>query len=232
MKTSHKTKNTKTKASKLTPKNIAVIVVCIIVPAIIGICSGDLIIGGTLLATGLLSSYCASLQKRYNYIFAFVNALLIAYVGFKNNLFGSFAINAFIFAPLEAFGFFAWSQNLDKKKKVKIRKLTTKNAILVVCICLVGSIIFGYLLTKIPTQQMAFLDSTISCIDICALVMMNLRFRESWWLWVISGVLAIIMWSVALLEGGDNALMRLIAAIGFLIINAYGATKWHRELKS
>ncbi|MBR3132131.1 nicotinamide mononucleotide transporter [Candidatus Saccharibacteria bacterium] len=229
MKTSRKTKN---KETKLTTTNIAVILACIIVPAIIGFYSGDLLIGGSLLAANLLGSYTAIIQKRINYVFDFISALLVAFVGYENDFFGSFFMSLFIFAPIEIAGFLAWGRHLDKKKKiVEIRKLTPKNAFIVTSLCVLGSITFGYLLTKIPTQQMAFLDSTICCLDICALILFSLRYRESWWLWVISGALSVIMWSIALFEGGDNSFMRLLTAIGFLIFDTYGAINWHQKLK-
>ena len=219
------------KHSKLTWKNILVLSLCVIVPAILGIISGDLLVGGALVATSFLGSYLSILQKRTAYFFGFTNAFLIAFVGLKNGFFGSFFINVFIFAPLDVMGFLAWSRNLDRRKNVKIRKFNLQKGIFVTLICLIGSVLFGYLLTKIPTQQMAFLDSTICCIDICALVIMNLRYKESWWLWTISGALSVAMWIIALTEGGDNAFMRLVAAIGLFLINAYGAINWHRKLK-
>ena len=151
---------------------------------VIGIYSGYILVGGSLLISGLLSSYLASIGKKSSYVFGFINALLMAYVAYKNNLFGSFVVDTFIFAPLEVYGFVSWGHNLDKKKNVKIRKFTLKDSITVISIFIFGSVILGYLLTLIPCQQMAFLDSTINCIDICALVLINLRFKESWWLWI------------------------------------------------
>ena len=230
MKTPQKTKKQNTN-QKVTSQNITIILFCIIASVVIGVHTGDLIIGSILLATGLINSYLTGLQKRSGYILGVINALLLAYVGLKNNFFGSFSINAFIIAPLEVIGFLAWSQNLDKKKNTIIRKLSLRNSIILVGSCIVGSIVFGYLLTLIPDQNMAFLDSTICCIDICALVIMNLRYEESWWLWILSGILSVIMWAIALAEGGENAFMRLLAAIGFLSTSIYGAIKWYKKLK-
>ena len=199
---------------------------------IIGYLSGDLVLGGLLLATGLITSYFASIRKRANYIVGFVNALLLSYVAYKNNLFGSFAVNAFIFAPLEIYGFIAWSRNLDSKKDVKIRKFNLKLSLIVVSSCVIGSVLLGLMLTLIPGQQLAFMDSTINCLDICALILLNLRYNESWILWVMSGILSVIIWAIALSNGGANAFMRLLAAIGFLVVNTYGAIKWYSKLKS
>ena len=218
---------TKTKTEKFKTKDYLVIILCILIPAIIGFVTGDLIIGGSLLITGLLGSYFAGNGKRINYLFGFINALLIAYVAYENNLFGSFFVNTVIFTPLEIYGFLSWSKNLDKNKNVKARKFTLKKALIITSSCILGSIIFGYILSLIPGQNLAFADSTMCCLDISALTLMNLRYKEAWWIWVVSGALAVAVWIDTLIGGGANALMRLIAAIGFLAINIYGAIKWN-----
>lgn len=211
-------------------KKIIVIALCILIPATIGFLSNDILIGGTLLATGLLSSYLASIGKRSGYIFGIINDLLIAYVTFKNNLFGSFVNNALVFAPIELVGFIMWGRNLDENRNVKPKKLTPSKSILVMSGCIVSSIITGYILSSIPGQQLAFMDSFTNCLDLCALILMNLRYKEAWILWVISGILAIVIWTIAFFNNGESAFMLLISEISFLVIDTYGAFKW--SLKS
>ena len=171
------------------------------------------------------------IYRRSNYIFGAISAFLIAYTAYINNFFGSFAINAFIFIPLELYGFVAWSRHLDSNKNVKARRFTFKNSVIVTSSCTIGSVIIGYLLTLIPGQQLAFIDSTICCLDICSLILLNLRFLECWWLWTLSGILSIVMWSVALINGGDNATMRLITAVCFTVLSLYGIIKWNSKAK-
>ena len=98
----------------------------------IGYLSGDIIVGSILVATGLLGSYFGGIGKRIGYIFGFVNFLLIAYVSYINNLFGSSIVNAVVFAPLEIYGFISWSHNLDKTHSIKIRKFTLKTSLIVI----------------------------------------------------------------------------------------------------
>ena len=217
--------------TKLNPREYSIIVLCIVGSIILGIISNDLIVGGSLLATSLLSSYLSAIYRRSNYIFSAISAFLIAYTAYINNFFGSFAINVFIFIPLELYGFIAWSRHLDSNKNVKPKKFSFRNSVIVTGSCTIGSVILGYLLTLIPNQQLAFIDSTICCLDICSLILLNLRFRECWWLWTLSGILSIVMWAVALIGGGDNAMMRLITAICFTIISIYGIIKWNSKAK-
>lgn len=218
------------KKNKITAE-IWPIAACIIVPAIFGCLSGDLLIGGTLFSSGLLAAYLAGKQKRIKSLFSVINAALIAYVAFINHLYGTFFVCTFIFIPLEIYGFINWSQNLDRKKDVKIKQLTPRSALILIATCLAGSFIIGYILTKIPGQQVAFLDAAMNCMDICAIIIMARRYKESWILWIISGSISVVIWAMMLINGGENALMRFISALGFLFINFVGFYKWNYRLK-
>ena len=97
-------------------KNIIITCICTIISLISGIISNDIIIGGTILLTGLLCAYFASEGKRINYILGLINYLLIGYVSFENNLYGIFFFYIFIFSSLQVKGFVTWNKNLDEEK--------------------------------------------------------------------------------------------------------------------
>ena len=97
-------------------KYIIITFICLLMSIIFGIVAKDLIVGGTILATGLLCAYFASEGKRINYILGLINYLLMGYVAFKNNLFGIFFFYIFVFAPLQVNGYLSWNKNLDNNK--------------------------------------------------------------------------------------------------------------------
>ena len=94
-------------------KYIIITVICTALSIISGILTKDLIIGGTILLTGLLCAYFASEGKRVNYILGLINYLLMGYVAFKNNLYGIFFFYIFVFSPLQIKGFFTWKKSLN-----------------------------------------------------------------------------------------------------------------------
>ena len=212
-------------------KYLIIIVLSLIVSIISGIISNDLIIGGTILLTGLLCAYFASEGKRINYILGLINYLLMGYVAFKNNLFGIFFFYIFIFSPLQVNGYITWNKNLDDDNKVNVREFTLKNSIIITLSCIVGSIVLGYLLTLIPTQRLAFMDATSNCINLCGVILMILRFKESWWLWLINNIIDLIIWIITVINGGSGSVMMLLVSIGYLLINIYGVIKWNIEAK-
>lgn len=212
-------------------RNFIITILCLIVSVISGIMSNDLIIGGTILLTGLLCAYFTSEGKRINYILGLINYLLMGYVAFKNNLFGIFFFYIFIFSPLQVNGYITWNKNLDDDNKVNVREFTLKNSIIITLSCIVGSIVLGYLLTLIPTQRLAFMDATSNCINLCGVILMILRFKESWWLWLINNIIDLIIWIITVINGGSGSVMMLLVSIGYLLINIYGVIKWNIEAK-
>lgn len=212
-------------------KYLVITILSLIISAISGIISNDLIIGGSILLTGLLCAYFASEGKRINYILGLINYLLMGIVAFKNNLFGIFFFYIFIFSPLQVNGFITWNKNLNDNKNVKVREFTLKNSIIITLSCIIGSIILGYLLTLIPSQRLAFMDATSNCINLCGVILMILRFKESWWLWLINNIIDLIIWIITVINGGNGSVMMLLVSIGYLLINIYGLIKWNIEAK-
>ena len=212
-------------------KYIIITCICFIISLISGIISKDIIVGGTILLTGLLCAYFASEGKRINYILGLINYLLMGYVSFKNNLYGIFFFYIFIFSPLQVKGFVTWNKNLDEEKNVKVREFTLKNSIIIILSCIVGSLILGYLLTLIPSQKLAFMDASSNCINLCGVILMILRFKESWWLWLINNVIDLSIWIITFINKGEGSTMMLLVSIGYLLINVYGIIKWNIEAK-
>ena len=216
---------------EMNKKYFAITIICIIISIISGIISNDLLIGGTILLTGLLCAYFASEGKRINYVLGLINYLLMGYVAFKNNLFGIFFFYLFIFSPLQVKGFITWNKNLNNDSRVKVREFTFKNSIIITLSCIVGSFLLGYLLTLIPSQRLAFMDATSNCINLCGVILMILRFKEAWWIWLINNIIDLIIWIITTANGGNGAIMMLLVSVGYLLINIYGVIKWNIEAK-
>lgn len=215
----------------MSKKYFAITLICLIISIVSGIISNDLFVGGTILLTGLLCAYFASEGKRINYILGLINYLLMGYVAFKNNLFGIFFFYLFVFSLLQVKGFITWNKNLNSDRNVKVREFTFKNSINITLSCIVGSFLLGYLLTLIPSQRLAFMDATSNCINLCGVILMILRFKEAWWIWLINNIIDLIIWIITTINGGKGAIMMLLVSIGYLLINIYGVLKWNIEAK-
>ena len=215
----------------MTKKYIIITLICIVMSIISGIITKDILIGGTILATGLLNAYFASEGKRVNYILGLINYILMGYVAFKNNLFGIFFFYISIFSPLQLHGYISWKKNLDNNKNVKVREFNLKNSIIITLSCIIGSFILGYLLSLIPGQRLAIMDASSNCINLCGVILMILRFKESWWLWLANNIIDLTIWVITAMDRGSNSMMMLLVSLGYLLINIYGVIKWNMEAK-
>ena len=72
---------------------------------------------------------------------------------------------------------------------------------------------------------------TSKCINLCGIILMILRFKESWWLWLINNIIDLIIWFITVINGGSGSVMMLIVSITYLLINIYGIIRWNIEAK-
>lgn len=208
-----------------------IIILSLILSLITGFISNDILIGGSTLFTAILCAYFSSEGKRVSYILAIINYLLIGYTSFKNQLYGLFFFGVIICPILQIEGYINWSKNLNADKTVKVREFTLKNSIIITLSCLIGSFILSYLLTLIPGERIAFMDASSNIINLCGVVLMILRFKESWWIWLINNIIDLSIWLVTFIERGKGSFMMLLVSICYLLINIYGIIKWNKEAK-
>lgn len=212
-------------------KYLIITIICFLISLISGILSHDILIGGLNLLTALLCAYFSSEGKRISYILGLINYLLIGYVSFMNHLYGLFIFGVIICPILQIQGYISWSKNLDEDKNVKVREFTLRNSIIITLSCIIGSIILSYLLTLIPGQRIAFMDAASNTINLCAVILGILRFKECWWIWLINNLIDLGIWIITFIANGQGSFMMLLVSIGYLLINVYGIIKWNIEAK-
>lgn len=200
--------------------------IIIIFSIVCGIITKDYFLGTATLMCGLLNGYYASTRKVCNYVFGLLFCVFNLYVSYLNGLYGIFAFSLIIFVPSQIQGFISWLKNRNKNNEVIVRHFDLKTSLIVIVSSLLGSLGLGYLLTKVPGQNLAFLDSTSTILNVCSIVLMNLRYKEFWIIYLFNNIVDLIIWSINVCYGTPNAMMMLIVSIGYLLINIYGLYKW------
>ncbi len=203
----------------------------IVFSIICGILSKDYFIGTLILICGLLNSYYASLGKIENYIFGGLYSILVGYVSYINGLYGLASLSILVYVPSQIHGYFSWKKNMNEtdKKEVEVRGFTLKFSLMLTFIVVLLSFLFGYLLNLIPSQNLAFLDSSSNIINLSAVVLMNMRYKECWIIWLFNNTIDLIIWIINTVKGTPNSIMMLLVSIGFLSINVYGLYKWFKK---
>ena len=212
-------------------KEIIYTFLIIVFSIICGILSKDYFIGTLILICGLLNSYYASLGKVENYIFGGLYSILVGYVSYINGLYGLASLSILVYVPSQIHGYFSWKKNMNEtdKKEVEVRGFTLKFSLILTFIVVSLSFLFGYLLNLIPSQNLAFLDSSSNIINLSAVVLMNMRYKECWMIWLFNNTIDLIIWIINTVKGTPNSIMMLLVSIGFLSINVYGLYKWFKK---
>lgn len=200
--------------------------IIIIFSIVCGIITKDYFLGTATLMCGLLNGYYASTRKVCNYVFGLLFCIFNLYVSYLNGLYGIFAFSLIIFVPSQIQGFISWLKNRNKNNEVIVRHFDLKTSLIVIVSSLLGSLGLGYLLTKVPGQNLAFLDSTSTILNVCTIVLMNLRYKEFWIIYLFNNIVDLIIWSINVCYGTPNAMMMLIVSIGYLLMNIYGLYEW------
>lgn len=192
---------------------------------ILGVISGDYFWGIITLIFGFLNAYYMAIGKWYNYIFGLLFSLSYAFVCGKNGLFGWVIFTFIFYLPSQISGMISWFKN-KQDDVVEMRSLNLKKSIIVCGSILGGSLLFGYLLHLIPSQQLSFLDGTTQIVNACGIILSLFRFREAWYIWLINNVLDLSIWVINAINSNSDSYMMLITSVMYLVMNVIGVISW------
>lgn len=206
---------------------ILVYIFGITIPFILGILFHDYYLGPITLACGFLNSYYMAIGKWQNYVFGLIFSVTYGLACFYNGLYGMVIFTVLIYTPLQIFGIINWIRH-KKEKQVEMKSLNFKKSMLLCGICISGSILLGFLLSLIPTQNLAFLDSTSQIVNVCGVVLVAMRYREAWYVWLLNNIVDLVIWIINAAGGTANSGMMLITSVMYLIMNIFGIVAWIR----
>ena len=129
------------------------------------------------------------------------------------------------YLPVQIYGIINWFKN-KTDDVVEVKSFNLKNSIIICLSIFVGSFILGFLLSLIPSQNLAFLDSTSQIINISGVVLVSIRFKECWYVWIANNLIDTIIWIVNVINHTANAEMALITSIMYLVMNVVGLVYW------
>lgn len=207
-------------------REILIPIITIIISAALGIIFEDYIIGTLSLVCGFLNAYYMAIGKWYNYIFGILFSVLYMYSCFVNGLYGLVIFTILFFTPIQISGIISWLKNKESNDTVSTRSLNAKSSTLLCTIIVIGSVGIGALLSLIPTQNLAMLDSTSQILNLAGVVLGAMRYRESWYIWLTNNVADLSIWVINTILNTPNAYMMLIVSIMYLVMNIIGIVSW------
>lgn len=212
-------------SKKLFLREFLVVFFTLAISILLGIVFDDYIWGSLTLIFGFLNSYYMAIGKWQNYIFGILFTITYTYICAINGLYGWLIFSLIFYLPVQIYGIVNWFKNKEDEQ-VQMKSFTWKNSLIICSLVILGSTLLGFLLSLIPNQNLAFLDSTSQIINICGVVLVAIRFRECWYVWLANNIIDLSIWIVSIINHTPNSEMALITSIMYLVMNIIGVICW------
>ena len=175
--------------------------------------------------TGILCVVLVSKGKISNYFFGLIFAYTYFYVSWGSNFLGEMNTALYVYIPSQFIGYFMWKQNMQSDnggESVIAKALTPKGWAILLLSVAIGTLCFVQAL-KAAGGSSTELDGLTTIITVAAQLLMILRSREQWLLWIVLNVLSILLWE------GQPAMYLMYSA--YLLNSLYGYYNWTKLVK-
>ena len=166
--------------------------------------------------------------KLLSFFFGIINALLYALISWEAKFYGEVMLNLLYYFPMQFYGFYVWSKNMNPETHEVIKRRMTKKgrAVLWSSIAL-GTLVYGFVL-KLMGGQMPFIDSLSTVTSVVALVCAIKMYAEQWMLWTVVNAVTVVMWGFAFAKGSESV-ATLVMWVLYLVNGVVLHIKWSRE---
>lgn len=198
---------------------------------------GDNLLGFIASMSGMLCVVLVAKGKISNYLFGLIQVGIYGYVALKYQLYGEVMLNWMFYVPVQFIGFYLWNKNGVKKEHehqgedIAVKTLGVKNTIIFLTTTVILIILLAYFLKFIGGYSIG-LDSATTILSIGAQILMLLRYKEQWLVWIIVNVLSITMWIYTLIQQGGNDWNMVVMWTAFLCNSIYGYINWTKMNKA
>ncbi len=152
-----------------------------------------------------------------------IGVLLAVPVYFSGKLYGDMALQLF-FAAMQIHGYLNWSKGEKTvDDRIMVRQLTMREWAICAAATVFGTAILGYFLMKNTDSPRPFVDAFTTSASVSAQILMNLRYLENWYVWLVVNLIYVPL----LLSRGLKWMAVLYAA--FLVMAVLGLIEWRKK---
>ena len=178
--------------------------------------------------SGIMCVLLAAKGSRWNYIIGILNCLTYSWVSYKVGLFGEIIENMAFYLPLQFIGFYMWSKKTMSDGIVEMRKLPLWKIAVGFIGCAGITYGFGLFLDSLEGQVNPFLDSFTNVLTIIAALLMLLRYREYWLVYIIVNSVQVFIWLLRVASGDSDSVTMSVMWFAYLVNSVYGAIVWYQ----
>ena len=189
---------------------------------------GDSVMGIISAVAGVAYVVCSGKGKLMAYAFGVVNVVLYAIISYKAKFYGEVMLNVLYYLPMQFYGFYVWSRNMDSQThEVKKRRMTGRGRLLLALVIAAATAAYGFLLRALG-GTLPFVDSLSTVVSIFAMIISIRMYMEQWMLWLVVNIVSTAMWAVSFSRGGDSVATLAMWAL-YIANSVIMHIKWSRE---
>ena len=178
---------------------------------------------------GVLCVVLGAQGKISNFVFGLIQVSTYIYLSISAKLYGQVGINLFYLATT-LYGIYAWKKQykVDQESEaasINTRKLTIPALLGMIATVILACFALGWGLQTWSDDSQPYLDAFTTVPAIAAQILMVMRYRDQWYLWLAIDVFGTAMW----IAQGNYCMAAMYA---FWCANCiYGLYNWTRQIK-
>ena len=155
----------------------------------------------------------------WNFLIGFISSTTYIIIAYKAKLYGEVIFYLIIDLPMIFISYFAWRKHVNQNFQVDAKKLSLKMILIISLTSLICIGVYAIILKTIGGVNV-IVDSISTVVSLIATILMALRYREQWFMWIIVYAISIIMWATTF------DLLMLIMSICCFISSIIGFINW------
>ena len=149
--------------------------------------------------TGMLCVVLTSGKRWFQWIIGLVNIAGFVLLYWHWELYGNFVLNLAFYIPASIVGIIIWLRNRDSKYTCTVKSMSKKNKILLAIVSVISLCVIAVPLSYLDKGSnqvwtvIGFLDSAGTVLGVIGQILLNLRYTEQWWIWIILDIVMAIL---------------------------------------
>lgn len=201
--------------------------------------------------SGLFAAIYTARAEVPAYIWGVINTVFYIIISIENHMYAEIILYIVYMLPMNIYGFFSWRKSAQEAKQggseesatIEVKSLKASSWIAIIISILVvwaAYAAFVYYLPEIlnfvagisiPRDHVWYIDSFTATVTIFAVVIATLRYKETWYFWILGDAVGIILYIIALTQSSSFSFSTLSGAmmwIQFTVNAIYGLMVWKR----
>ena len=143
----------------------------------------------------LVNVWLVARRSIWNYAFGLVGTALYGWVFFTAKLYSDMLLQGF-FVVVQLYGWQQWTRSAAEAGEVVVEELDVRARMLWVAGIAVAVAGWGTVMHRYTDAALPWWDAAIAMTSIAAQILMSLRKRENWMLWIVANVVSIGVYAV------------------------------------